>query len=552
MKTSPWLAALALGAVAAFGGAAADVRPMPGPGAEAGVQIDRLLAQEIFLQHTDTPLAPVVDDETFLRRATLDLVGELPSPAEITLFLLDASTDKRARLIDRLLTDERFGRNWGRFWRDVILYRRSEDRALVVSRALEGFLADALNKNTPWDKIAQEFILAKGNVAQQGQTGVIIAQGADANDVAAEVSRVFLGIQIQCAQCHDHPTDRWKREQFHEFAAFFPRTALRPVFQEGRVRGFEVASFDFAPRYRPQQAMPGRGELEHYMPDLKDPSAKGKLMTPTFFATGRKLKPGSTDLERRASLARWLTSREDAWFAKAFVNRVWAELVGEGFYEPIDDMGPDRTPTAPQTFAYLADAFAAKQYDVKWLLRTIMNTTTYQRESRPRRLPSEPAFTANRPQRLRGDQLFSVLTTALDTTPPATFGGARYPGFNPGPRFSFNLTFGYDPSSRRDEVSGSIPQALSLMNSRLVNSPLNDRGAKSVLTKLLSQTSDDEEVTLDLYLRFLARQPREDELAATLEYVRSLGSDGSADRRTEAFEDVVWALVNRTEFLHRN
>ena len=276
------------------------------------------------------------------------------------------------------------------------MYRRSEDRALVASRPLEQFLTELFNRNVSWDQIAQEFIEAKGNPQQDGQTALIFGQGAEPNDVAAETSRVFLGIQIQCAQCHDHPTDRWKREQFHEFVAFFPRAQLRPVFSEGRVRGFEIASFDTAPRYRPQQAMnPGRGQLEHYMPDLKKPSNPGKLMTPVFFATGRKLSTGTTDGERRTTLAEWLTARENVWFAKAFVNRLWAELIGEGFYEPIDDLGPDRPCTAPQTLGYLADAFASHHYDVKWLYRTVLATDAYQRQSRAKRLPDQTPFAAN-------------------------------------------------------------------------------------------------------------------------------------------------------------
>jgi hypothetical protein len=368
--------------------------------------------------------------------------------------------------------------------------------------------------------------------------------------VAAETSRIFLGIQIQCAQCHDHPTDRWKREQFHEFVAFFPRTQLRPILSEGRVRGFEVASFDVEPRYRrPQQAMnPGRGALEHYMPDLKNPSSQGKLMTPVFFATGRKLSTGKTDGERRTTLADWLTSSEDSWFAKALVNRIWAELVGEGFYDSVDDLGPDRPCRAPQTISYLAGEFVAHQYDVKWLYRTVLATDAYQRQSRARRLPDQTPFVANCAQRLRGDQLYNVLIAALGFDPSSAVSGATgYGGrFAGSPRFMFNTVFGYDPSQRRDEVSGSIPQALVLMNSSLVGQAINGRDKNSALGKLLAESTDDEEVAVELYLRCLGRQPKSAELAGCLDYVRKTGD------RVEAFEDILWALINRTEFLQRN
>src|SRR5262249_25761205 len=150
---------------------------------------------------------------------------------------------------------------------------------------------------------------ATGNVVTEGQTALILAQGGDANDIASETSRIFLGVQIQCAQCHDHPTDRWKRQQFHELAAFFPRMAIRPILTDGRVRGFQVVSKNQAPRFRPPGAPAGFNEIEHFMPDLKDPTSKGKQVTPVFFATGQKLQEGTDDMQRRETLGDWLTAK---------------------------------------------------------------------------------------------------------------------------------------------------------------------------------------------------------------------------------------------------
>jgi len=462
----------------------------------------------------------------------------------MALFLLDPGAGRRRTLVDRLLADPRFGRNWGRYWRDVVMYRRVEDRALISAAALTSFLADALNAGQGWDQIAETMIEAKGSVIDSGPTALIMAQSANADDVAAEVSRIFLGIQIQCAQCHDHPTDRWKREQFHEFAAFFPRVQLRRIFQQNKMPMFEVASVQFEPRFR-GPAMVGRGSLEHYMPDLKNPSAKGQLMTPVFFATGRKLASGSSDDERRASIAEWITAREDGWFAKAFVNRIWAELVGEGFYEPVDDMGPGKPCSAPATLAYLADQFAAHAYDVKWLYRTIMATKLYARECRPRRTADQPPFTANFAQRLRGDQLFDALTLSLGIEIPAGYGGGPYAAIN-GPRAQFNAVFGYDPSQRRDEISGSISQVLSMMNSRLVSRGLDGGSADTALGRLIGQFKDDDMLISELFVRCLARDPSQQELAVCREHVKRASS------RAAGCEDVLWGLVNRTEFLYRN
>jgi hypothetical protein len=441
----------------------------------------------------------------------------------------------------------RFGQNWGRYWRDVVLYRRVEDRALLGARAAEEFFTEAINNKLGWDEIVQAVIKGEGDVYQTGSTVLYLSQMADANDVAAEVSRIFMGIQISCAQCHDHPTDRWKREQFHEFAAFFPRVSLRPVFNEGRIRSFEIVGRDFAGYRRPGQ--PGQGSLEHYMPDLKDPSAEGKRMTPVFFATSQKLKTGATDAERRSTIAEWITSRQDGWFAKAFVNRIWAELVGEGFYEPVDDMGPDRHASAPKTLDFLASEFAAHQYDMRWLYRTIMASQTYQREARPRRLPTETPFLANCNQRLRSDQVYDNLMHALGVSAPAASMGSAGQGQFRGiatPRMAFGTVFGYDPSDRRDEITGSIPQALALMNAPSMNAAINASSPQTKLGKLVAEFKDDKLAVTELYLQCLAREPNERELAVSLEHIRD------SDSRTAAFEDLLWALINRSEFLHRN
>ena len=203
------------------------------PGAEQTArQVDRLLADEVF--KSDTKLAPRVDDATFLRRVWLDIVGDIPTPEHVTAFLLDPAPDKRERVVRELLDDPQYGQNWARYWRDVILLRRLEDRAAIVSNALVVSLTEKFNQNEPWDKIAAEFITATGDAKENGTTAIQLAQDGRTEETAAEMSRIFLGIQIQCCQCHDHPYDSWKREQFHEFAAFFPRIAVRPVLSPTR------------------------------------------------------------------------------------------------------------------------------------------------------------------------------------------------------------------------------------------------------------------------------------------------------------------------------
>jgi len=525
----------------------------PADSLQTAARVDQSLAAELSNGDVAStgatatkPTAQRTDDETFLRRVSLDLVGNTPSPEEVTAFALDPSADKRAKAVERLLADSRFGTNWARYWRDVIMVRRTDERSQIVGPTLEAYLTDEFNKNTPWSEIASSFITATGDVREKGETALVMAQMGQAPEIAAETARIFMGVQVQCAQCHDHPTDRWKRKQFHELAAFFPRVDARPD-RSGEKRTFQVVSRDFPQRGPGNPNRPAR-DTEHYMPDLKDPGAKGTLMQPVLFVTGQKLDAGATDEQRRDALAGWLTAKKNPWFAKAFVNRIWAEMVGEGFYEPVDDMGPDRVCSAPKSLDILAMAFAQRDYDVKWLYRTIAATEAYQRESRSRREPGEGApFVANCPQPLRADQLYDVLVTALgikEPEIPRPRGGYANP-LQRGPRGEFNRTFGFDPSERRDEVASSIPQALVMMNSPVVNRAINARNAQSVLGQILAETNDDEAVATELYLRCLAREPKPDELKTCLAHVRETGNRGTA------FEDILWALVNSTEFLHR-
>ena len=511
-------------------------------------RVDRLLSDEIFAQLSPGQLAPPTGDLTYLRRVWLDLLGQIPPPEEITAFVLSKDPQKRANLVDRLLNDPRFGRNWGRYWRDVILYRRTEERAMATSRILTEYFAGHFQANTPWDQIASEIITATGEVRESGSTAIIVAQAGEPENTAAEIARIFMGIQIQCAQCHDHPYDRWKRQQFHELAAFFPRVAVRPTRATGE-RGFQVVADDQPPRRQGKKKANRRvrGTLEHYMSDLENPTAQGQMIQPALFTTGQKLDVGVTDARRRGTLAQWVTSDNNEWFSKAIVNRLWSELIGEGFVEPIDDLGPDREPQAPRTFDFVSAEFARNGYDVKWLFRTIMSTEAYQRESRPRRQSADAPFTASRRQPLRSDQLFDVFLQVVEADqrqPDNAFRkNTRQTGPN-GPRSVFQNMFGYDPSQPREEVAASIPQALVLMNSAQVNRAIQG-GKPWGLGKWLREIEGDRTLVHELYLRCLAREPTAQETKTCLSYVKR-----TRDRRI-AFEDILWTLINSAEFRYR-
>jgi hypothetical protein len=532
---------------------------------ETARQLDALLQQEMLLQQetllqqgvgasesgsteaNKTPRrrkrpSPAINDYGFLRRASLDITGRIPSLRQIESFIVDETLDKRSSLIDQLLNDPRYGENWARYWRDVIMYRRTEDRGLLAANPVTTFLTDAFNEDIPWDVIARSFITAQGDIREQGQTAIVAAHGGRPEESVAELARIFLGVQIQCAQCHDHPTDRWSREQFHELAAFYPRTFMRPQ-RMGDKRSFVVTHRDRAARARRKNNDRHIGNVEHYMPDLDNPTAKGTVMEPVFFLTGQRLELGASDEQRRGALAEWVTSPSNEWFAKALVGRIWNELMGDGFYAQVDDIGPDREAVYPQTLEYLATSFVSAGYDMKWLLKVIMSTELYHRKSRSRGDVSELALMTPLQQRLRSDQVFNALIQFLSFDQPMLRKRMDQTGRR-GPRTAFAAAFGYDPSEPREDIGGSVPQALLLMNGPMIQR-LVTADRVGGLARLLRTEPDNAKLVRELYLRALTREPSRRELASVEGHLRK--SNG----RTEAFEDLIWALINSSEFIHR-
>ncbi|MEX0728985.1 MAG: DUF1549 domain-containing protein [Planctomycetaceae bacterium] len=585
--------------------------------AAVAAEADRLIDAE--LQKNGLTPAALTKDEDFLRRVTLDLTGTVPSPKDVTLFGLTQDDGKRAAQIDRLLQSDDYAENWARYWRDVVFYRATEPRARAAAPTFEKWMADKLKANVSWDAIATEIITATGDVQADGQTGLIFAHMGDTEEIAAEVSRIFMGIQIQCANCHDHPSDQWKRQQFHELAAFFPRVNVRRKPKTGGGAGFEVVSFtpqnggnakgkgndnarqkflenpesfikrldadndsllsknevpqankqltrifdrllergdtnkdgklsaDEIKKIQPPNNQ-RRGQAEHFMPDLNNPASRGTLMEPVFFVSNAKVKTELGDVDRRNELASHLTSVDNPWFAKAFVNRIWSEMLGEGFYTPVDDIGPSREATYPEVLELLSKAFVANKYDVKWLFRTVALSQTYQRNIRAQSAAElTPTFAASNPTRLRADQLYSSLTEVLGIDQIGGGGRQARGALRRGdrsPRGAFNELFGFDPSTPQDDLVGEVPQALFMMNSPILNN-LNRAEGQTRLAQLLKDYPENDDAVIELYLLVLSREPSKSELTICQDFIKEAGNRG------EAFEDIQWSLINSSEFLSK-
>ncbi len=267
-------------------------------------------------------------------------------------------------------------------------------------------MAKRFQANTPWDTIVSGMITATGRNDENGAVALSLAHEVRPVEMAGEVSRIFMGVQIQCAQCHDHKTDAWKRLQFHEFAAFFAGMRPKQVMPGGNGQP-------------PVIEVVAQGPRRYLMPD-KDNPAKQIPIAPRFFlASGKsKTQPALPEAlaipERRALVASYITGQDNPWFARAYINRIWYALMGEAFYEPIDDLGPERTPNAPELIGPLAEQWQKGGYDIRWLFRTILNTQAYQRRVRSTaNVAGKTPFASSCPSRLRADQVFDALVQAL-------------------------------------------------------------------------------------------------------------------------------------------
>jgi hypothetical protein len=558
-------------------------------------ELDRLVGTYLTKNDPKVDPAPITTDVEFVRRVYFDLIGKPPTPEQFLSFVRDRSHDKRARLIDHLLSSPDWARNWARYWRDVVKFHATNEAPVRIRfDMLEEWLTEQLRANRPWDEIARNMITATGRNDENGAVAFPLAYEAQPVEMAGEVSRIFMGVQIQCAQCHDHKTDSWKRRQFHEFAAFFAGARQRQV-QQGGMGQLPIVAVVTQPRAR------------YAMPD-KDNPAKQIPVPPRFFLTAAGAKesdpalPDSLGAEQRRELvASYITGQDNPWFARAFVNRTWYALMGEAFYEPIDDMGPERTPKAPEVLEPLADQWQRGGYEIRWLYRTLLNTQAYQRRVRSTaNAAGKTPFASGCPSRLRADQMFEALAQALglpqdaDGNPvlPAMNNRNQRPGAQAkaapislgdpkraaakepakkgaakkaleaaglplpaaknagavlrqgGPRAAFERLFGVDPSVPNDDVLGTIPQALFMMNSPLINGRVAARPG-TVLGEILASAPDERAALNALYLRVLSRQPTPKEVEICGRYLASVG-----DPR-EAFEDIYWSLINSTEFVTR-
>lgn len=500
--------------------AIAQDEPELDPG-QVSERIDRLL--EARQAEAGVKPAPPTTDGEFLRRAYLDISGVIPPASEVSAFLADDQSDKRVRLIDRLLDNPRFGTHLAQVWTKMLLPADAQTERADQVAGFTAWLRRRFAENIRYDNIVADLLTTTGSSDRGGAALFYTASGLKPEELAASTSRIFLGVQIQCAQCHNHPFDRWRQEDFWGYAAFFARLQQAPGRQPPQVELVDALA----------------GEVK--LPDTD------QVVLPKYL--GDEPPQEDADANRRRQLAIWIVSRDNPYFARVAVNRVWAHLFGRGLVHPADDFSESNPPSNPEVLSTLANYFLESGYDLKAVFRVIAGTRAYQRSSRVvsegERLQPE-LFGRMQPKVLSPEQLYECLVQAtrrFEVAVPASMPGAP-PQLDAASRQQFIARFNRS-TQEATEFEAGIPQVLSLMNGPLTTE-ITDPDRSGILQALDAPVFDDAERIDALFLSVLSRQPSEDERQELLAYVKSGGA--SHDRR-KALADVLWMMLNSSEFI---
>ncbi len=475
--------------------------------------------------------APLADDAEFFRRVHLDLAGRIPSITEVRDFLDDPRPDKRRLWVERILRADPADRSYrdahvnhfATVWRDLLLSQTTQ-QARFQAPALEAWLQQRLKANVRYDQMVRELLTAQspgnqGFVQYEASPAVYFqANENKPENVAGSVARLFLGVKLECAQCHNHPFAEWKRTQFWEFAAFFsdlpqqPRLGRQPAPAPGR-REIKVPNTDQVVKAR--------------FLDGKEPHWKDGVSS-------------------RVTLAEWVTAADNPFFARAAVNRLWGYLFGIGLNGQVDGPGDSNPASHPELLDELARQFVAHGYDPRFIIRAITASRAYQRTSSV----SDPShkeltlFTRMAVKGLTPEQLFDSLAVATEYKDDGIT--SQQPFFaqaNQSPRATFLAKFA--AQDRRTEYQTSILQALYLMNNSFVADRTSLQRNRTLATIAEQRTSTARKIET-LYLVTLSRKPRPEESTRLVKYVESGGPTGDSRK---AITDVFWALLNSSEFV---
>ena len=480
------------------------------------------------LKQLGIPPSPLSDDSTFIRRVTVDIAGRLPTVEETKAFLADNAADKRDQLIDRLLASPAYADYFANKWSAVLRNRRRATTDIPYTYAFHGWIRKALLENMPYDQFVRSVLTATGDV----NTHPPVAWYREVRSSTArmeDTAQLFLGMRLACAKCHHHPFERWSQQDYYGFEAFFSQVDMK------------------SSKYNPQQNIRDAVFVKVTAPKARNPRTEQDV--PPTGLGGEPLEiPAWQDA--RHDLVDWMTAKDNPFFAKALVNRYWKHFMGRGIVDPEDDLRVTNPPSNPELLDALAKSFVDSGYDLKQLVRDICRSSTYQLSSEPNELnkADKQNFSSFYPRRFSAELLYDAINQV--TAARSSFGGiprgttaVQLPdnGFNN----YFLKVFGKPEAESACECERSVEvnlsQSLHLLNSGDVQNRIRGGDGRAVSFARDKDTADVDKVR-ELYLAAFAREPVKSETDFILQRLTTY------DNPQEAWEDVVWAIVNAKEF----
>ena len=464
----------------------------------------------------------VCDDATFVRRVYLDIIGVLPTPDEYARFMVSTLPDKRAHLVDELLDRKEFAELWVLKWAELLQIRSSNQVSYKAMLLYYGWLQEKIAKNVPTDVWVKELLGANGGTFKNPPTNYYQLE-TDILKVTENVAQVFMGMRIQCAQCHNHPFDRWTQDDYYSFAAFFTQ-----IGRKGTDDARELVVFNS-----------GGGEVNH--------PVRGRPMPAKFL--GGTAPADVAGKDRRVVVANWLASAENPYFAKNLSNIVWNHFFGQGIVNEVDDVRISNPAANQELLDTLGKKFTEYKYDFKKLVRDICTSQAYQRSTQPTKTNEGDTrnFARGPIRRIRAETMLDIITQVTDTKNkfqglPL---GARAVQIADGGVSTYFLTAFGRPTretvcSCEVRLEPTLSQSLHLLNGGTVE-PKIAQG--NIVGKMLQEKKTPAQIIEHLYIRCLSRAPKPDELKTLTAIV-----DGAKDKK-QALDDVFWAIMNSREFM---
>lgn len=493
------------------------------PESEVLQGVDDLLTN-LWEEHGITPVAPA-DDEELLRRVYLDLTGRTPTVHEVRTYLQDPSADRYEALVDRLLNSPDCASHLATVWRTFLIPEGVDLTAFGGVEDFDRWLAERFGDNDGYDEIVRSLLLAEGRLSRSGPLLFYSALKLNPQELAARTARVFLGMRLECAQCHDHPFEPWSQEEFWGFAAFFaqisrPQGKLESVSTVMRVHDVD------------------HGDV--MLPDSET------VVAPAFL-DGAAYQNGGPDAARRIQLARWLTSAKNPYFARATANRVWGHMFGKGVVDPVDDFGSQHQAKSPELIDLLAGHFINTGFNLRELFRTAALSRAYRLSSGAASVDEQRLewFAQMNVKTLTAEQVYDCITVAtlLDSQPAGDDYEFNVVRFGNTDRQVFLQQF-RTPAGHSTEYLGGIPQALTLMNGTLIEGATG-LSSSGLLKSLEAPFFTNRERIEVLYLATLSRRPRPAEWELLEDYIPDAATGGELQ---DGLADILWALLNSAEF----